>query len=198
MLGDLPDGRRVTVGADKAYDTAAFVAAAREMNVTPHVTQNINEHRGSNIDARTTRHPGYRISLAIRKRIEEANGWIKDVAGMDRATFRGLPRMGGRLSSGRWLTISFVCRDCCRWDECVRRSAQASPGAIQGMKTDGISPGTSKIPDGEKNVQLGFGAFQQPALMFVVKGFKRADATRKAGHQKFISAASRRQGRDDG
>jgi hypothetical protein len=66
------------------------------------------------------------------------------------------------------------------------------------MKTDGISPGTSKIPDGEKNVQLGFGAFQQPALMFVVKGFKRADATRKAGHQKFISAASRRQGRDDG
>ena len=65
------------------------------MNVTPHVTQNINEHRGSNIDARTTRHPGYRISLAIRKRIEEANGWIKGVAGMDRAAFRGLPRMGG-------------------------------------------------------------------------------------------------------
>ena len=55
MLGDLPDGSRVTVGADKAYDTAAFVAAAREMNVTPHVTQNINGHRGSNIDERTTR-----------------------------------------------------------------------------------------------------------------------------------------------
>jgi hypothetical protein len=94
MLGDLPDGRRVTVGADKAYDTAAFVAAAREMNVTPHVTQNINDHRGSNIDERTTRHPGYLISFTIRKRIEEANGWIKDVAGMDRASFRGLPRMG--------------------------------------------------------------------------------------------------------
>jgi len=94
MLGDLPDGHRVTVGADKAYDTAAFVAAAREMNVTPHVTQNINGHRGSNIDERTTRHPGYLISLTIRKRIEEANGWIKGVAGMDRAPFRGLPRMG--------------------------------------------------------------------------------------------------------
>jgi hypothetical protein len=95
MLGDLPGGRRVTVGADKAYDTAAFVAAAREMNVTPHVTQNINGHRGSNIDERTTRHPGYLISLTIRKRIEEANAWIKGVAGMDRAPFRGLPRMGG-------------------------------------------------------------------------------------------------------
>jgi hypothetical protein len=50
------------------------------------------------IDARTTRHPGYRISLAIRKRIEEANGWIKGVAGMDRAAFRGLPRMGGAFT----------------------------------------------------------------------------------------------------
>jgi hypothetical protein len=66
------------------------------------------------------------------------------------------------------------------------------------MKTDGISPGTSKISDGEKNVQLDFGVFQQPALMFVVKDFKRADATRKAGDQKFKSAASRRQGRGDG
>jgi transposase len=94
MLGDLPDGR-VTVGADKAYDTKAFVAAARGMNVTPHVTQNINGHRGSNIDERTTRHRGYLISLTIRKRIEEANAWIKGVAGMDRAPFRGLPRMGG-------------------------------------------------------------------------------------------------------
>ena len=64
----------------KAYDTAAFVAAAREMNVTPHVTQNITGHRGSNIDERTTRHSGYPISLTIRKRIEEANGWIKGVA----------------------------------------------------------------------------------------------------------------------
>jgi Transposase DDE domain len=95
MLSDLPDGHRITVGADKAYDTAAFVAAAREMTVTPHVTQNINSHRGSNIDERTTRHPGYLISLTIRKRIEEANAWIKGVAGMDRAPFRGLSRMGG-------------------------------------------------------------------------------------------------------
>jgi transposase len=94
MLDVLPGARRVTVGADKAYDTAAFVAAARAMNVTPHVTRNIDGRRGSNIDGRTTRHPGYAISLTIRKRIEEANAWIKDVAGMERAPFRGLARMG--------------------------------------------------------------------------------------------------------
>jgi IS5 family transposase len=58
MLGDLPGEGRVTVGAGKAYDTAGFMAGAREINVTPHVAQNINEHRGSNIDARTTRRPG--------------------------------------------------------------------------------------------------------------------------------------------
>ena len=90
----MPGDSRVTVGADKVYDTAGFVAGAREINVTSHVTQNINEHRGSNIDARTTRHPGYAVSLVIRKRIEEANGWIKTVAGMERAPFGGLPRMG--------------------------------------------------------------------------------------------------------
>jgi len=93
MLSELPGEGRVTVGADKAYDTAGFVAGARQLNVTPHVAQNINEHRGSNIDARTTRHPGYAMSQVIRKRIEEANGWIKTVAGMERAPFRGLPRM---------------------------------------------------------------------------------------------------------
>ena len=93
MLGDLPGEGRVTVGADKAYDTAGFVAGARNINVT----QNINERRGSNIDARTTRHPGYAVSLVIRKRIEEANGWIKTVAGMQRAPFQGLTRMGWTL-----------------------------------------------------------------------------------------------------
>jgi len=94
MLADLPSGARITVGADKAYDTADFVAKARELNVTPHVAQNINAHRGSNIDARTTRHPGYRVSQVIRKRIEEANGWIKSVAGMAQTKHRGLARVG--------------------------------------------------------------------------------------------------------
>ncbi len=56
--------------------------------------QNINAHRGSNIDAPTTRHAGYEISQVIRKRIEEANGWIKTVAGMARTVHRGVDRVG--------------------------------------------------------------------------------------------------------
>ena len=94
MLGELPDAGKKTVGADKNYDTAAFVAAARDMGVTPHVAQNINAHRGSNIDGRTIRHEGYRASQIIRKRIEEANGWIKEVAGMAQTKHRGLDRVG--------------------------------------------------------------------------------------------------------
>ena len=94
MLGELAPTGNKTVGADKNYDTAAFVAAARESKVTPHVAQNITAHRGSNIDGRTTRHAGYRVSQIIRKRIEEVNGWIKEVGGMAQTKFRGLPRVG--------------------------------------------------------------------------------------------------------
>ena len=94
MSRDRASGVRITVGTDKAYDTSGFVRAARAMKVTPHVAQNINAQRGSNIDNRTTRHPGCGISQVIRERIEEANGWLKTVAGMDRAPFRGTPRMG--------------------------------------------------------------------------------------------------------
>ena len=94
MVGDLPAGGRITLGADRAYDTAAFVARMRALGVTPHVAQNINAHRGSNIDARTTRHAGYAVSQVIRKRIEEANGWIKCVAGMEQTRHRGLRRVG--------------------------------------------------------------------------------------------------------
>jgi len=94
MLNEVPGGHRITVGADKAYDTADFVAKTRAMKVTPHVARNINVHRGSNIDARTTRHAGYDISQVIRKRIEEANGWIKAVGGMARTLHRGVERVG--------------------------------------------------------------------------------------------------------
>jgi len=68
MLGALPAAAKKTVGADKNYDTAAFVAAARSLNVIPHVARNITAHRGSNIDGRTARHDGYRTSQVIRKR----------------------------------------------------------------------------------------------------------------------------------
>jgi hypothetical protein len=64
--------RHRTVGADKAYDTADFVAQVRELAMTPHVAQNETRRGGSAIDARTTRHPGYVISQHARPRIERA------------------------------------------------------------------------------------------------------------------------------
>jgi transposase len=94
MVAALPGTHQVTVGGDKGFDAAEHVAALREMKATPHVAQNITTHRGSNIDRRTTRHAGYRISQVIRKRIEEANGWLKTVALMRKTRHRGVARVG--------------------------------------------------------------------------------------------------------
>ena len=82
----------ITLGADKAYDTEDFVNELRSMNVTPHVAQNISG-RSSAIDGRTTRHGGYAVSQRIRKRIEEAFGWIKTIAGQEKTSFRGRDRV---------------------------------------------------------------------------------------------------------
>jgi transposase len=84
--------QKVTLGGDKGFDTGDFVAELREINVTPHVTQNTNGRRSA-IDGRTTRHPGYVVSLRIRKRIEEAFGWAKTVAGLRKARHCGLPKI---------------------------------------------------------------------------------------------------------
>lgn len=85
--------RRITVGADKNYDTAGFVADLRTMNVTPHVAQN-NKGRASAIDGRTTRHPGYALSQQKRKLVEEPFGWGKVIGGLARPMRRGTARMG--------------------------------------------------------------------------------------------------------
>ncbi|MFO0447582.1 MAG: transposase, partial [Pseudomonadota bacterium] len=85
------------LGGDKGFDTQDFVAELREINVTPHVAQNTNGRRSA-IDGRTTRHPGYAISLRIRKRIEEAFGWAKTVAGLRKARHRGLPKVGWQFT----------------------------------------------------------------------------------------------------
>ncbi len=83
----------ITLGADKAYDAEDFVNELRSMKVTPHVAQNTSG-RSSAIDGRTTRHGGYAVSQRIRKRIEEAFGWIKTVAGQEKTKFRGRDRVG--------------------------------------------------------------------------------------------------------
>ena len=87
----------ITLGADKAYDTANFVRELREHTVTPHVAQNQSGRRSA-IDGRTTRHPGYAISQRIRKRIEEAFGWAKTVAGLRKMRHRGLPKVGWQFT----------------------------------------------------------------------------------------------------
>jgi len=79
-----------SLGADKAYDTRDFVKVLREMQVRPHVTQNLNRTGGSAIDARTTRHVGYQISQKRRPRIERAFGWMKAVGGIRKVKLRGL------------------------------------------------------------------------------------------------------------
>jgi len=92
-LGDLPAGGRVTVGGDKLFDTQDFVAEMRRLDVTPHVAQHTNARRSA-IDRRTTRHAGYAVSQRIRKRIEEAFGWMKTVGGLRKTRHRGTARVG--------------------------------------------------------------------------------------------------------
>ena len=79
-----------TLGADKGYDVAEFVEAMRACGVTPHVAQ---KDKGSAIDARTTRHAGYKVSLRLRKRIEEIFGWAKTVGGLRKTRFIGLAKV---------------------------------------------------------------------------------------------------------
>lgn len=96
--------RPATLGCDKAYDVAEFVAWLRAAKITPHVAQNDAGNRASAIDCRTTRHPGYGVSQRKRKRIEEPFGWIKTVAGLRQTKHRGLARVGWvfTLAAAAW------------------------------------------------------------------------------------------------
>src|SRR6266481_2180767 len=91
-------GRRLTLGADKAYDVSDFVGDLRARSVTPHVARNdhvtkTGKRRKTAIDARTLRHAGYAISQCCRKRIEEVFGWAKTQAGLAKTRFRGTRRV---------------------------------------------------------------------------------------------------------
>jgi transposase len=89
LLGALPDGGG-TVGGDKGYDVASFVAAVRALGLTPHVAQ---KDKSSAIDGRTTRHPGYSVSQRKRKLIEQVFGWMKTVGGLRKLRHRGGERV---------------------------------------------------------------------------------------------------------
>jgi IS5 family transposase len=95
LMAERIDGDyRVTLGADKAYDTKEFVKEMRGINVTAQVAQNDGRRGGSAIDERTTRHAGYQISQQKRKRIEEVFGWLKTVASLRKTRHRGVQKVG--------------------------------------------------------------------------------------------------------
>jgi transposase len=118
MLGELPlTTRRLTVAADKAYDIRAWVAAVRRMGITPHVAQHAFGYGGSAIDARTTRHAGYRVSHRKRKLVEQAFGWLKTVA-----LLRKLRHRGGRLVD--WIfTFGAAAYNLVRWRNLIAQRA---------------------------------------------------------------------------
>ena len=94
-------GAGCTLGADKNYDTREFVARARALGVTPHVSQNVKRTGGSALDARTTRYDGYEQSQSCRPRVERVFGWIKPIAGLRKIKLRGLAHV-------EWLFV-FAC-----------------------------------------------------------------------------------------
>lgn len=98
LSGAANSGKRVTVGADKAYDTRGFVKACRDINVTPHVAQNTKRSGGSAIDARTTRHVGYEISQRKRKCIEQCFGWGKLIGPIRQVMVQGLDKVDQLLT----------------------------------------------------------------------------------------------------
>ena len=92
MVEALSGTHRVTLGADKNYDTRDCVERLRRANATPHVAQNTS-NRSSAIDGRTTRHEGYKVSQRFRKRIEECFGWAKTIGGLRKSRFVGQQKL---------------------------------------------------------------------------------------------------------
>jgi hypothetical protein len=94
MLAEKQRGRarRVIVDADKAYDSKDFVRTAQELNVTPHITKN-DKNRSSNLDRRTTRRPGYAISLSRRWLIEKGFGWLNQTDPLRQVKLPGLGKV---------------------------------------------------------------------------------------------------------
>jgi hypothetical protein len=94
VLEQIPGTTQVTVGGDKAYDTADFVAECRNLKVTPHVAQNLERPGRSAIDTRTTQHAGYAISQRKSKRVEECFAWLTTIARLRKVRHRGVFKVG--------------------------------------------------------------------------------------------------------
>jgi len=125
VVGHVATAGRVTVGADKGYDTRDFVEALPLVQVTPHVAQNTSR-RSSAIDQRTTRHAGYVVSQRTRKRVKEIFGWLKTIGLLaQRATAAGRGRAG--YSSSPWRSITWSASATGRGHGMSRRVASEHP-----------------------------------------------------------------------
>ena len=93
LAAAVPRARRASLGGDRGYDTREFVAALRARGITPHVSQHTTKRRSA-IDRRTTRHPGYAMSIHARRFIERVFGWGKTTGPWRKTHFRGRDRVG--------------------------------------------------------------------------------------------------------
>jgi transposase len=134
MLGRQAGRHRATLGADKGYDAAGFVAALRALKVTPHIAQNSSGRRSA-IDRRTTRHPGYALSQRVRKRIEEAFGWIKTTGGLRKTRHRGTARVGWMFTLTAAACNLTGCPSCWRQADHARRPSPDRPDRLQPPRT---------------------------------------------------------------
>ena len=89
LVGEAQDGDALT--AEEGVAESITSLSCRDRNVSPHVAQNTSRRRSA-LDARTTRHPGYAVSLKVRKRVEEIFGWMKTIGGFRKTRFRGVER----------------------------------------------------------------------------------------------------------
>jgi IS5 family transposase len=88
----LPCSWRITLRADKGYDTAEFVGSCRALKVTAHIARNEGRAGGAALDRRTSRHTGDAVSQRVRRRVEEIFGWMKTVDGPRKTRYQGLDR----------------------------------------------------------------------------------------------------------
>ncbi len=65
-------------------------------SVSKYFDKSAAKDRQSAVDGRIKRHEGYKTSLKVRKRLEEAFGWIKTVGGLAKTKLIGQAKLTGQ------------------------------------------------------------------------------------------------------
>ena len=95
MLAQVNRAKRITLGADKAYQEGSFIAGLRSRQVVPHVAEHAMQSRQwpNWLRAEERDDPGFAQSQQKRKRVEQVFGWLKQAAGLRQTKFRGRRRV---------------------------------------------------------------------------------------------------------